>query len=260
MIKKIISGAQSGVDGAALDFALKFNIPHGGWVPKGRMTEDGPLPDKYQLQEMPTSSYPKRTEQNVIDSDGTLIFSRGKPTGGTEYTRKMVLKHKRHLVHIDLKLQTSYDAAYEILSTIEFYHIKILNVAGPRASKDPAIYKDVFRVLEMAHKIHGKGLIGNTEKLPRTVDEAVERLIRELSLRDKANIANMTENELGTLQFTLGSYISNEFGIYTGNRDLRFSAKLFSGDVHLDPDYIPPMIIKELWKRLRESHKLRVVK
>jgi hypothetical protein len=116
MITKIIPGAQSGVDRAALDFALKFNIPHGGWIPKGRITEDGPLPEKYQLQEMPTASYPARTEQNVIDSDGTLIFSRGKPTGGTDYTRKMVLKHKKKLVHIDLKLQTSYDAAYEILS------------------------------------------------------------------------------------------------------------------------------------------------
>ena len=125
MIKKIISGAQSGVDRAALDFALKFNIPYGGWIPKGRIAEDGPLPDKYQLQEMPTSSYPKRTEQNVIDSDGTLIFSRGKPTGGTENTRKMVLKHKKQLLHIDLKLETSYVAAYEILSTIDsIWHIR----------------------------------------------------------------------------------------------------------------------------------------
>ena len=150
MIKKIISGGQSGADRAALDFALKYYKPHGGWIPKGRIAEDGPLPDKYQLQEMPTSSYPKRTEQNVIDSDGTLIFSRGKPTGGNEYTRKMVLKHKKQLIHIDLNLKTSYDAAYEILSTIEFYHIKILNVAGPRASKDPAIYNDVFKILDMA--------------------------------------------------------------------------------------------------------------
>jgi hypothetical protein len=260
MIKKIISGGQTGADRAALDFALKYYIPYGGWIPKGRIAEDGPLPEKYQLQEMPTASYPKRTEQNVIDSDGTLIFSRGKPTGGTDYTRKMVLKHKKQLLHIDLNLRTSYDAAHLLSSWIDLQHIKILNVAGPRASKDQAIYNDVFRALEMAHKIHGKGLIGNTEKLPRTVDEAVERLIRELSLKDKTNIANMTENELMTLEFTLGSYISNEFGIYTGNRDLRFSAKLFSGDVHLDPDYIPPMIIKELWKRLRESHKLRVVK
>ena len=70
----------------------------------------------------------------------------------------------------------------------------------------------------------------------------------------------MTENELMTLQFTLGSYISNEFGIFTGNRELRFSSKMHSGDVHLDPDDVSPLIVKELWKRLRESHKLRIVK
>ena len=70
----------------------------------------------------------------------------------------------------------------------------------------------------------------------------------------------MTENELITLELTLGSYISSEFGIDTGNRDLRYSAKMFSGDVHLDLDDISLLIIKELWKRLRESHKLRVVK
>jgi hypothetical protein len=81
MIKKIISGGQTGADRAALDVALKFDIPHGGWIPKGRKAEDGPLPEQYQLQEMPTASYPKRTEQNVIDSDGTLIISRGKLTG-----------------------------------------------------------------------------------------------------------------------------------------------------------------------------------
>jgi len=83
MLEKIISGGQTGADRAALDVALKFNIPYGGWVPKGRIAEDGPLPRKYQLQEMPTPSYPARTEQNVIDSDGTVIFSHGKPAGGT---------------------------------------------------------------------------------------------------------------------------------------------------------------------------------
>ena len=77
MIKMIISGGQTGADRAALDVAIEHNFPHGGWIPKGRLTEDGPLPEKYLLKEMPTDSYPRRTEQNVIDSDGTLIISRG---------------------------------------------------------------------------------------------------------------------------------------------------------------------------------------
>ena len=56
MIKKIISGGQTGADRAALDVAIKLNIPHGGWVPKGRLAEDGPIDPKYQLQEMPTAA------------------------------------------------------------------------------------------------------------------------------------------------------------------------------------------------------------
>ena len=260
MIKKIISGGQTGADRAALDFALKYFIPHGGWIPKGRLTENGPLADNYQLEEMPTASYPARTEQNVIDSDGTLIFSRGKPTGGTDYTRKMVLKHKKQLLGIDLNLTASYDAAKLLSSWIDMQHINILNVAGPRTSKDPAIYHDVFRVLEMANIIQGKGLVSPIEKKPRSVGEAVERLIRELSLKDKSKIVNMTESELLALEFTLGTYIDNEFGIYTGNRHLIFSSKQFSGDVHLHPDSISPLIIKELRKRLKESHRLRILK
>ena len=61
MVKKIISGGQTGADRAALDFAIKHKIPHGGWVPKGRIAEDGPLDKKYRLTEMPTTSYQKRT-------------------------------------------------------------------------------------------------------------------------------------------------------------------------------------------------------
>ena len=95
MITRIISGGQTGADRAALDVAIKLSIPHGGWIPKGRKTEDGTLPEQYQLQEMTTASYPKRTEQNVIDSDGTLIIARGKLTGGTDLTRQMTLKHKK---------------------------------------------------------------------------------------------------------------------------------------------------------------------
>jgi len=148
MIKKIISGGQTGADRAALDVAIKLNIPHGGWIPKGRKTEDGILPDKYQLQEMPTSSYPKRTEQNVLDSDGTLILSHGKLTGGSALTRKMAKKHDRPWVHVDMNKLSIVDAANTVKSWIDRNDIKILNVAGPRASKSPGIYQTTIEVLK----------------------------------------------------------------------------------------------------------------
>jgi len=260
MLKKIISGGQTGADRAALDVALKFNIPHGGWIPKGRITEEGRLPDKYQLQEMPTKSYPARTEQNVIDSDGTLIFSRGEPTGGTVYTRKMVHKHKKHIFHIDLNLATSFDAASLILQWIDAHKIKTLNVAGPRASKDPEIYEDVFKILEMAYKIGNYEYWSPPENQPKTVDEAIEWLLFKLSSRDKLIIANMAKDDLITLQFSLGTYIGREFGIWSGNRYLLHSCVVVAGDPHLYPDYASTVIIEELWNQLQETHKLRAVK
>ena len=148
MLKKIVSGGQTGVDRAALDAAIRLGIPHGGWIPKGRLTEDGPLPAMYALDEMPTENYAERTEQNVVDSDGTLIISRGTLSGGTEYTRKMVLKHGKQMLHIDLALVPNpMDAASLITSWLEMHRIEVLNVAGPRASKDPAIYLEALAML-----------------------------------------------------------------------------------------------------------------
>lgn len=151
MLRKIISGGQTGVDRAALDAAMRLGIAHGGWIPKGRLTEDGPLPPQYQLKEMPTEEYAARTEKNVLDSDGTLIISRGSPTGGTDYTRKMALKYGKHLLHIDLSTgQRPADAGSLIASWIDMNRIETLNVAGPRASNDPTIYMEAVTIITQA--------------------------------------------------------------------------------------------------------------
>jgi hypothetical protein len=150
MVKKIISGGQTGADRAALDIAIKLGISHGGWIPKGRLTENGVLDDKYHLKEMETANYNKRTEQNVMDSDGTLIISHGKLTGGSEYTRDMALGHGRPWLHIDLNKTESSQAARQINHWLAEHEIEVLNVAGPRASKDPAIYRSTTDVLERA--------------------------------------------------------------------------------------------------------------
>ena len=146
-IEKVVSGGQTGADRAALDVAIELGIPHGGWVPKGRKTERGPLPAKYQLKEMPTADYPKRTEQNVIDSDGTMIVCHGPLTGGSEYTRRMADKHDKPWIHVDTS-RISVEAAVEFVRAwINGSDVKVLNVAGPRASKDPRIYITVRKLL-----------------------------------------------------------------------------------------------------------------
>ncbi|MDP2646799.1 MAG: putative molybdenum carrier protein [Desulfobacterales bacterium] len=127
---------------------LNLDIPHGGWIPKGRQTEDGSLPEKYQLTEMSTGSYSKRTEQNVIDSDGTLILSHGKLTGGSLLTLKLAKRHGRPWLHINLGKTRVVKAVSAIKDWIINYGIKVLNVAGPRASKDPKIYQATRDIIE----------------------------------------------------------------------------------------------------------------
>ncbi len=147
---KIISGGQTGADQAALDYAIQMNIPHGGWIPKGRLTEDGPLPKKYDLQEMPTKSYPKRTEKNIIESDGTLIISHGTLTGGSELTRKLANKHNKPFLHIDMDSMEILPAVHRFQTWLTDNGIKVLNVAGSRASEDPRIYLMTTKILELS--------------------------------------------------------------------------------------------------------------
>lgn len=150
MIEKIISGGQTGADQAGLDAAIELGIPHGGWIPKGRKTEEGPLPAKHKLKEMRTTSYPKRTEENILDSEGTVIFTFGKLTGGSELTRKLAKMHGFPCIHVDLSKVTVGEGANLVRSWIEKHNIKVLNVAGSRASKAPAAYDITKQILKAA--------------------------------------------------------------------------------------------------------------
>jgi hypothetical protein len=275
MIKKIISGGQTGVDRAALDAAIKLTIPHGGWIPRGRLTESGPLPHKYRLKETLSSSYSERTEKNVLDGDGTLIISRGPLTGGSEYTREMAVKHNRFWLHIDLSQKTAFQAATIINDWILWKEIEILNVAGPRASKDPKIYQDALDIIESTYYLglvqggmSAAGSGGNsisetvnlTSKRPQNIDEAVKRLISQMPLKDKTTVANMSQNELPNLYLNLGGYIINNFGLLSGNPKLMESCRLEAGGSFRHEEDAVGIIIKSLWEKLQQTHRLRVIK
>ena len=153
MVRKIISGGQTGADRAALDFAIQHGIPHGGWIPSGREAEDGPLPERYQLEEMPTADYSERTKQNVIDSDGTVIISHGTLTGGSAFTLEVLEKQRGLWLHLDMENLQVGEAAAHLLAWLALNRIEVLNVAGPCQSEDPKIYKTTCEVLQAALSI-----------------------------------------------------------------------------------------------------------
>lgn len=144
---KIISGGQTGADRAALDFAIEHGLPHGGWCAAGRRAEDGPIGRRYQLKETPSSGYVQRTEWNVRDSDGTVVFSVASILqGGSKKTVSLAHKHGKPVLRISRDGGPA-SPDQELLTFIRENSIKILNVAGPRGSKEPEVGAFVREVL-----------------------------------------------------------------------------------------------------------------
>jgi hypothetical protein len=154
IFSKVVSGGQTGADQGALDAALALGHPCGGWCPKGRKSESGRIPDKYPLKEHTSASYPARTEANVKDSDGTLIFTYGEPTGGTALTVDLAKKHNKPVYIFDFNRDAINPDPAEIFEWGAENNVYTLNVAGPRESKKPGtqdlVESVMVQVLEFA--------------------------------------------------------------------------------------------------------------
>ena len=144
---KIISGGQTGADRAALDWALRRCVACGGWCPRDRRAEDGPIDVRYPLMETPSEDYGQRTEWNVRDSDATLILSlRPRLAGGSLLAREAARKWSKPCLHVYPRL----DSGRRVKAFLERYQPQVLNIAGPRASLEPGVGEFVTRVLEEA--------------------------------------------------------------------------------------------------------------
>ena len=144
-IEKVVSGGQTGVDRAALDTALALGMPCGGWCPKGRLAEDGPIPQRYPLAETPSAATAQRTEWNVRDSDATLVILRGPAGGGTGATIRFARALGRPLRVVALERAPAYAATTAWLGR---HRVRVLNVGGPRESERPGIYREARAYLE----------------------------------------------------------------------------------------------------------------
>jgi hypothetical protein len=149
---RIVSGGQSGDDRAALDVAAAHGLDYGGWQPRGGWAEDFPDPPgvlmKYpQLTETPDDDPSQRTRWNVRDADATLILVAsdiGVSAGAAFTLACAAALAKPHLV-VDLRAADALRAAREWALQIA---PATLNVASPRESQSPGIYRAARRLLE----------------------------------------------------------------------------------------------------------------
>ena len=148
---KIVSGGQTGADRAALERKVERGIAIGGWVPKGRLAEDGRIPECYAgLVETGSPDLAVRTARNVRDSDATLILSHGPLEGGSLLTLHEATRAGRPVLHLDLEELALADAADRLRTWLAELRPAILNVAGARASRDLRIAAATGAVLRIA--------------------------------------------------------------------------------------------------------------
>lgn len=273
MLKKIVSSGQTEADRAVLDVAIAVGISHGGWIPQDHGDNFRPRVGKYHFDKMPTGNYFDCIKQNVIDADGTLIISYGKLTGDLDYARRMTLGHKRQMLGIDLNQRTPFKAASLLNDWIQLYRIETLFVIGPDAVVNPDAAAHTKLLVEgalMLHATHGKTtpVVVDDKKqspkrtasiLPKTIDEAVDRLMADLSFKDKTKIANMSESDLIKFHMAYGATIRNEFRLW-GNDALLTFCKTYAGVNDISPEQASYIIVKELWERLQSANVLRIIK
>jgi hypothetical protein len=133
---RVVSGGQTGVDRAALEAALASGLGVGGWCPRGREAEDGPIPTRYPLAETPCRDPAERTEWNVRDSHATLILHRGRLAGGTALAAQLARRQGRPLLIRELIGKAD---AQGIARWLIANRVGVLHCAGPRESEEPGI-------------------------------------------------------------------------------------------------------------------------
>jgi len=276
-IRRIISSGQSGAAKAALDAAIRLHVSHGGWIPRARSEGHGyPDPERYGLSIMESTGYTNYAqciERNVLDADGSLILSRGALEGLAAMTRRLAGKHGKPYYHLDLDEKAGIASVRGIHKWACEQAVFVLNVAGPVVDREGEVYEETFRIVEgvlqlarlmAAKKKHSsaQGPTSETEAIPeapQTVGDAVRLLLRDLPLKDRTTIANMTAAELPGLDATIGKHIRNRFDLVDPATPLLKACAFLAGKPALTESEASALILEELTYELHQTHRLRVV-
>jgi len=126
----------------ALDVGFERGVEIGGWIPKRRLAEDGPISQRYgALVETDSADPQSEVLSMCTNSDATLIVSHGTPQGGSLLTLEEARKLGRSVLHVDLAAASESAAPKQVGEWLQRVDPPTLNVAGPRASQDHGIYR-----------------------------------------------------------------------------------------------------------------------
>jgi len=148
MIKKIISGGQSGVEMAALDSAIRLDIPHEGWAFQRRGEKDGQWPEQANLKTIDLPSYHLRLGKNITVSDGIVILTYGQLVIGTKVIKDLADKNQKPCLYIDLTECSINHAISSIRKWITSYNIEAVYFTGSKPVGESNIYEETVRIID----------------------------------------------------------------------------------------------------------------
>lgn len=148
MLEQIISGCHPGAEIGAIDAAIVNDFPCGGWIQRGNpVARIG----NGLFREMPTDDYPECREQNVIDSDATIIFIHGNLSQSSDLGR-YAIKHSKPWMLLDMTKNRPGDAVLKIIDMVRFNRLNVINITGASAEMDSKIYVVTYTTIQMLLK------------------------------------------------------------------------------------------------------------
>ena len=188
MLKKIISGGKPGVELAALDAAIRLDIPHGGWCYRNRKTDGGVLPKHYNVKEIDNPSYFERLEKNIIDSDGTVVLTYGQMAIGSKAIKDLADKYNTPLLNVNLGDHSLDHTVSLIRKWMTKHDIKAVYFTGSKTGhgRSPKIYDEVIQVIEGVCGVKREKFFGFLEE-DETTDSAKDTLNRNDNSHDSEN-------------------------------------------------------------------------
>jgi hypothetical protein len=154
-------------------------------------------------------------------------------------------------------------AAFRIQLWIDKNSAASLFVTGSREEDDKRIYQETFDtlysylMLEKEEDSAQDQPPKENKLYPNTVEEAVQYLMEELSLKDKVVIAKMSADEVAELNLSVGNYIRHLFGLWDGNNHLMWSCAKEAGKGIIHEDEASAIILGRLALELEKTHKLQ---
>jgi hypothetical protein len=272
MIEKIIANGQSGAAVAALDVANKLGLAYGGWCRQGDT-----IADRYHLDRIADASYQMIIDKAIGAAHGSLYFIHGQRSSiELEHAKKAVLRLNKPFLLLDLAQERGFAASRRIAIWLNENRIRVLHVDGVTQEQQSASMVDSVAGILEATLFLAMMETGVTSPLqsivqqerfpppsaspPETMVAALDRLEHTMSLKDKATIANMATEELVSLHFTLGDYINTHFDLFTTNTRLLADCRKCAGRKDLSPKDAAAVIIRQLWQRLRDTCRIRIIK